>query len=377
MKKQILFIFLLLLNACGGNSTTPNLLLLPQELALDTANSRLFVVDASNNNFSLINTTDNSVVTSAPLLNNDSALRFAQSPQDIAVQDMGSGLSRIFILGNGTTNSNQITVLDYDTSTGLRAASFNPISVGNTSGDLLGGLALDSTNNRLFVSNSSQDLLHAFNTEDGTVILETPLSISDAPARMSFNESISRLFISSSASNNISVVNTDDLSAPVESLDVEGESTSVTSSSNTTGSVLAVLYPSTNEIRIFNLDLTTLASSTLIGDPLLPLSAGTAISATTPLSGAASRLKSAQTADGKIAIFITQSTGDLGTIDVSSDLTSYSTGRISVGSATSASGIDISLDSSNFGTRVYFAAPNGSSVSVVDIVSRALSTQLF
>ncbi|MBF0492143.1 MAG: hypothetical protein HQM15_05130 [Deltaproteobacteria bacterium] len=375
--KIFLFLVLVLSSACGSNNSPPNILQLPQELALDSTNNRLFVVDSRNNNFSLVSTIDNSIVTGAPLLNNDSALRFAEDPQDIAVQDMGSGLSRIFIIGNGASNSNQITVLDYDSSNGLRAASFSPISVGTTSTDELGGFALDSVNHRLFVSNSTQSTLHAFSTQDGNPSLSSPLTVASLPARLSFNSEISRLFVSSLGSNSVSVVNTADLSTAVESLDVGGHTSALSSFTNTSGSILAALIPGANTIRLFHLNLTTISSSSNIGDPILPNTTGVDLPPNAPLSGAAAQLKSGETSDGTIVVFITQSTGDLGTIDISSDLSSYSTGRISVPNASAASGLEILNDASGFGTRVYEAAPNGSTVSIVDIASRAFSSQVF
>jgi DNA-binding beta-propeller fold protein YncE len=109
MIKKILFVFIALLGGalslrCSGSGTPPNILLLPQFLALDAANSRLFVVDSANNGFSLIDTTNNGIVTGNPLLNSGNILVLPQLPQDIAAMNLGNGVGRIFIIGNSAAS---------------------------------------------------------------------------------------------------------------------------------------------------------------------------------------------------------------------------------------------------------------------------------
>src|SRR5215467_13735889 len=126
MKKNIAFLLLCLTTfACSGSKTPPNIILLPKELSLDQAASRLFVVDSQNNGLSLINTDTNSIVTKKPLLNKDSVIRLPDLPQGIVAVNMGNDVTRVFIIGNGSLPRNRIMVLDYDTVAGLQVA---PIS---------------------------------------------------------------------------------------------------------------------------------------------------------------------------------------------------------------------------------------------------------
>src|SRR5215471_11605641 len=105
MTKKLLFVLIAIFGGilslrCSGNGAPPNILLLPQFLALDTANSRLFVVDSANNGLSLIDTTNNGIVTGNPLLNSGNLAIIPQLPQDIAAVNLGNGVSRVFVIGN-------------------------------------------------------------------------------------------------------------------------------------------------------------------------------------------------------------------------------------------------------------------------------------
>src|SRR4029434_6073395 len=263
MRKNILLTCTLLFAlACTGKKGPPNIILLPKTLDFDAAHSRLFVADSEDNGFSLINSTLNKLVPGKPLLNKDSALRLPELPQDLAAADMGGDLSRIFIVGNGPVPRNRIVVFDFDLAGGLRAAPFSPIVVGaddaSDQSDLLFGWALYATRQVLCVSNGSDGLVRAYDVNTGAEVAGSPITVNAAPSKISIDESIDRLFVSSLGSTAISIVHLDDLSVPPDSFDVGLETGSVAAATGAAGTVLFVVSPTDNEIRVFKLDLTDL-----------------------------------------------------------------------------------------------------------------------
>jgi WD40 repeat protein len=381
MKKfSFVLILCFLTLSCSSNKTPPNIILLPSQLALDQTTNRLFVVDSANNGLSLIDVTNNSIVTGAPLLTNNSTIRLPQLPQDIAVANLGNGVTRIFIIGNGPPPTNQITVLDFDSTSGLQVAPVSPIIVGaNTAADqsdLLNGLALDETSGTLFVSNATDSLVRAYNISNGSEKTGSPITVQSTPAKMGFDASINRLFVSSLGGTTISILDTQDLTLPIATFDVGLETNSVAVATNSNGTVLFTVSPLENEIRVFNFNVTTPSLTTQIGSPIIPPPPGSAASSTDVLTGAATQVASAPLVDGRIAGLITESTGDLGFVDVAIDLSTFTGGNVTVINALGASGIDILKDASGNGTTAYFAAPGGSAVSFVNIITNQFVGQL-
>ncbi len=382
MKNQLpaLLVFLFFLFACTAQNGPPNVLGSPKSVSIDQTNSRLFVVDSQNNSLSLINLTNNTIVTGQPLLNQNSAIQLPQLPQDIAVLNLGSGVTRIFIIGNGPVPRNQITVLDYDSTNGLRTVSFSPMIVGaNTAADqsdILGGLAIDPTTSTVFVSNSSDGIVRAYDVSAGTEKAGSPLTVNPTPQGMGINTTVHRLFVSSFGGNSISVINTQDLTIPAVSFDATSKSSDLASSTNANGTVLFLIDPNTNEILIFNFNVTTPNTSTLIGTAITPPAAGQPVTTSTILTGAVAQVAAANLSDSRVVGTITQSTGDLAVVDVSADLSSYSATRVSVLSGLGAYGIDILTDSSGNGTLAYFASVSAGALSIVNITVNQYAGQI-
>ncbi|MFO1519886.1 MAG: hypothetical protein U1F57_09535 [bacterium] len=372
MRKKLLLLFLLLMPACTNNGV-PNILLLPKYLSIDAANGRLFVVDAANNNFSLITLSDNKIVTGAPLLNKDSTLLIPQLPQDIAAVNIGNGVSRIFLIGNSPPPRNIIEVLEYDSTNGLRLSPISPITVGTDGNALLGGLTFDASANRLYVTSSADNQVFAYNTADGTPVAGTPVSVNGAPTKMGLNPAIHRLFVSSLDGNSITALNTLDLTTV--SLDVGLETSSVASATNTTGTILFALNPSGNQINVFTFDPNA-NTVTAFGSPVVAPAPGQAAPANNVLTGAATQVLASVLPSGVIAGLITQSTGDLGFIDVAADFSGFNQGLVTVLNGLGANGIDVLNDANGNGSAVYFAAPGGGAVSYVNIVTNQFVGQI-
>ncbi len=362
--------------ACAADNGQPNILLAPAYLSIDATNNRLFVVDSQNNGFSLISLTDNSIVTGAPLLNSSSSITLPQLPQDIAALNLGSGVSRIFIIGNGAPPRNQITVLDYSSSTGLQVASISPITVGSTNTDILGGLAIDQATGNLFVSDTTASVVRAYNSSTGAELAGSPLSVQTSPSRMEVNESISRLFVSSLGGNLISIIDTTNLLAAATTLDVGFVTSDVSATSNGSGTALFVISPASNQVKVFNFNVTTPSSSTQIGSTISPPAVGTAPASTDPLSGSVAEVASATLSTGVLVGGISESTGDFGVIDVSADLSGFSTARVSTLNGLGAEGVAILTDGSGNGTTAYIASPGVGAVSFINIITNAFAGQI-
>ncbi len=369
--KKLLPLFILLVSfACTSKNSVPNILLHPKVLSIDATAQRLFVADAEDNNLSLIDLTTHKIVTEKTLLNKDSAIRIPALPTDLAAVSMGNGVTRLFLIGNGTAPRNQIVVLDYNSTNGLSVAGFSPIKVEAGAGlddeDILGGLVFDETTQLLFVSNTSDDLVRAYSITDGTEVAGSPLAVNSGPIQISLDPASRRLFVSSSEGNLISILQPDDLTIPATSFDVGLTTTSVAGATNATGTALFALSSQNNEIRVFHLNLSDLTVITPIGNPITAPAIGASVDATNVLTGAGAQITAAPLATGGIAGVLTQSTGDLGYIDVSADLTALLTGNITVLNGQNALDLDILKDASGNVTQVYFAAPGGSAVSYVD-----------
>ena len=381
IKKLILATLCLSSFACSGSKGPPNIILLPNTLGIDAAQNRLFVADSEDNGFSLINIETNTIVTRKPLLNKDSALRLPELPQDLAVVNLGGDTTRIFVVGNGAAPRNRITVLDFDTAGGLRAAAFSPIIVGaddaNDQGDLLPGLAVDTATGTLFVSNANDSLIRAYDVNTGAEKAGSPLAVNSTPSKISIENAAGRLCVSSLGSTSVSVIQTDDLTLAPLPFDTGIATGSVAAATTAAGTVLFALSPANNEIHIFKLDLADLTLSTPIGDPILPPVAGAPDSLQNLLSGAAAQVAAAPLADGRISAAVTQSTGDLGLIDVAADLSSFVTVRVPVLNGQGAQDLEILTDAAGNAVRVYFAAPGGSTVSFVGNNTNQFIGQIF
>ncbi len=374
--KKIFLLSLLCLPACSGTTTLPNILLLPQYLSIDSTNNRLFVVDSQNNGLSLINPSNNTVVGDAPLLNSSSSIQLPAFPQDIAVTNLGNGVTRIFVVGTGSTPSNQVMVLDYDSTNGLQISSISPLTAGSNTTAILSGLAIDPTAGNLFVSDTTDGLVYVYNTTTGTPNSSSPITVNTRPVKLSLNASINSVFVSSLGGTSISVINTQTLTAT--SVVLGTVSSSVSSVTNSVGNVLFAVNPADNEVYVFNYNATSNTVTAISGSPITPPIAGQTVPSNNVLTGAATQVAATLLSTGVIAGFITESTGDLGFVDVAADLSSFSQqGVITIINAQGANGIAILNDSSGNGSLAYFAAASGSTVTYVNVVTNQFVDQIF
>lgn len=371
--------FLMLIISCTQAGPT-NVLQAPKVLSIDKVNNRLFIVDSENNNLSLVDTSNNTVVTGQPLLNQNSTLKVPQLPQGIATINMGSGVTRLFIIGNGPPPRNRITVFDYSSSNGLQAASISPIIVGTDTvadqSDILGGVVVDTETSTVFVSNSTDGFVRGYDVTSGAEKAGSPLTVNTTPQGMGVNIAVHRLFVSSLDGTSISIINTQDLTQMPVSLNVNTKTSDVASSTNTNGTALFLINPIANQILIYNFNVITPNASALIGSPIVPPTVGSTIDANTILTGSVQQVAAATLSTNQIVGTITQSSGDLAVVDVAVDLSSYSAVRVTVLSGLGAYGVDILTDASGNGNICYFVSVSAGALSLVNVTNNQYAGQI-
>jgi DNA-binding beta-propeller fold protein YncE len=365
-------LLVILFAACSKKQDAPNILIRPKVLAVDSANSRLFVADSEDKHLYLINTSDNTVTSDEALVTEATFVELPQLPQDLAVTSLGNKISRLFLIGSGNVPRNKIFILDYDTS-GLHLASISPIEIEpNTVNNLQGvltGLAVDPVQQIVFVADAINSQVHGYDFISGLEVADSPWLVGPSPSKIAIDSISRQLIVSSLGSSEVSVINLDDLAATPLSLEVGIKTASVAQATNAVGTVLFALSPITNEIRVFQWDRQDANSITLIGNPIVAPNLGSGEATTELLSGAASQITAGVLADGTIAAFATQSTGDLGYIDLGTNLLSFTDGRTAVINGQGASDIDLLYNTDGQATGVYFAAPGGSAVNLVNPVN--------
>ncbi len=376
LKFYLLLLFILLGSACAAKNTVPNILIAPKVLSINNTNSLLAVADSQNNNLSLISLSNNSIIGGSPIINQNSSITLPALPQDLATYSLGNSVTRIFIIGTGSTPSNTMMVLDYNPSTGIALSSISPITVGSGSSDELLGLAVNSTLGVVYVSDYTASVIRAYNATTGAEVTGSPITVQANPSKMHWNPSTSQLIVSSLTTTSISFINTQNLAQAVQTFNVGAKTSAVASATNSSGTALFVIEPLVNNVLVYNLNVSTPSSSTQIGTTIIPPALGATLSSTDVLSGAATDITAAPFSSGAIGGFFTQSTGDLGWINVSANLSSYSAGRDSVLSGQNAYGIDLQTDSSGNALNAYFAAPGGSSVSYINVVTNIFGGQI-
>jgi len=359
----------------GCSSNDQSLLEFPSIVAIDSANNRVFVIDNQRGGIYLVNPQTNKVQDNGPLLASPPPEVLPVFPSNGVVNDMGNGLSRIFVVGlNDAGPQNQVVVLDFDDAGGIRGASYNPIQVNAAGTDVLVGLAVDPGAGLLFVTDSTANQLHAYNISDGSEVANSPISITDSPGRMSFDATSGLLAVSSLQSNSVSFIDPTNLAAAPITLDVGMFTRDVAVLSNPSGTILFLSANQQSIAKVFKLDLTNLPASTMIFQIGPPPASGP-IPNPNFLTGNLNQVKAGNLTNGQMGGFYTQSTGDLLELDLSSDLNTLNPAITIIGSV-SGEGIDTLLNGSGQATEVYFASPGVGVMTIVDPLTNLFVDQI-
>jgi len=360
--------------AQGCSSGKSGILKFPTIVAIDSPQSRVFVVDNQRNGLYLVDPISNSVVGGQALLENSDPQVLPDFPNNAAVASLGGGLSRLFVVGlNNGIPQNEIVSLDYNT-TGLTLSSFSPITVTGQPSDLIVGLAVDMDDGLLFATNSSSGELHAYDLNSGVEAPGSPIALTGTPGNLSYDSASGRLAVSSFDTNEVTFFEASNLATPPETLDVGVFSRSVALVSNSNGSVLFLSGNQVNIAKVFKVDFTNLAASSEIFS-LSPPPASGPIPNPNFLTGNLNQVAAANLSDGRVGGFFTQSTGDLLELDLSSDLNTLNPAVTLIG-AISGEGIDTFLNSADQATEVYFASPGVGTLTIVDPLTNQFTKQV-
>lgn len=370
IKKLLIFLMVVFCFACAGQGKRKEILPNPFLVSIDSVTQKAFVVDRDDNTLSIIDLSDDSVLDGEPILNSDDTQILPSLPLASVVQNVDSSLSRIFISGN----ESKVVVLEFDGTT-LSEASFSPIQVGTGTTDVLAGLAFDSSREKLFVSNSSDGQVYVYDANDGSSDVNSPINIGGRPYGLSYDVDSDLLAIAQDANDNVSFLDASDLSlAPVD-LDLTKTTKSVGLLSNDTGTVLFFTSPEDNASGAYLLNLSDLSSSTQIGSLVEQVGPNEELPNPNVLTGLVSELATGELSDGILKAFVTQSSGDLLILEVSSSLNSLSFGITTVG-AISGEGIDTLNDGNGFLEKVYFASPGVGTLTIIDALTDLFLDQI-
>ncbi|MBI2339664.1 MAG: hypothetical protein HYU99_04770 [Deltaproteobacteria bacterium] len=380
--KRFFFVFLFLVGvAACGSSGEESIFTDPLLTAIDSTNDRLFVAEAGGVLFAFTASTIDEIG-DQPIVedDDDDAIHnlLPVSPTQMAAIDV-DGVSRLFITGvqaddDDDNVTNRILVLDFDGAT-FAEASFSPIIVGDgddttdDSANLLGGLAVDETNGRLYVTDATTGRLSIFSTADGTETAPA-IAVDGTPNRMSLDGN--RLYIANTIDTAddqvITVVNTDDLTTTEIDLDIPTNDISV--ESNDSGTVLLAKHSTVQQVLVRTVDTTTYAASTAIpvGDDSAvdgEINSGNGISAA--VGGVVLTKDSAGTLYG----YVPQADGIVELLTIASNLSSFTATALETLAEILEAPV-VMTDSSENGVIVYIPASGSGDLVFTDVASDEL-----
>ncbi len=389
--------------ACSGQSTA--ILRFPAIVTIDSAQNRVFVLDNQDNGLYLVDAIELLILGEQPLLgpgqdNQDPQDTSSNEDQDIdgdgevepdeidetaqllplfpsnaAVADLGGGVSRLFVIGgNGTGPMNQVVVLDYDETNGIRNAPFSPIPVTGNPTDALVGIAVVPTLGLVFVTDSTNAELHAFDIQNGVEVAGSPIALPGMPGRVQFDANLGQVVVSNLTMTQVNYVDPANLATPPVAIEVGIPSRDGASVTNASGTALFVSGNLSNTARVFRVNLANPAATTQIFELLPPAPTGPPPSDNF-LTGTLNQVRAGIRTDGVIAAFYTQSSGDLLALELSADLATITPVLVTVG-AVSGEGIDLFLNSSGQVASVFFASPGVGVVTVVDPLTNLFTSQV-
>lgn len=357
MKHKFLYFLIFLLPACG-NGGLRNTYAEPVLTAVDSTNDRLFVLEKNGLLFAFTAST-RAGLGHQPVVNTtrqvDIHVALPSAPTQVAVL-RSETTSRLFIAGaqanaNGDQVFNQILVLDFDGTT-FTEASFSPIILAGADANnaIIGGLAVDATNSRLYVTDATSAQLFSVNTSNGTV--PDTLAIAGSPNRMSLDGI--HLYVANAstvlAERVITVVDTTDLSTTT--IDLGSPLDDISVLSNDDGTALLAKERGTQKVFIKNIDTTDIAAGTpSAGDITV---ADGEITAAEGISSSVSRVLITKSSDGTLYGYAAQSDGTLIRLTIVADLATF-TARNLTSTAEGLTGLSVLTDAAGLGITVFSA----------------------
>ena len=363
-----------LTTSCVGDSN--GVIDIPSLVLTDSANSRVYAIDSEDNGIYRINSDDNKVFKDKPLLDEEKGpILLPAFPKHAALASLPNAVSRIFVSGIDSPNpSNRIIVLDDDAVAGLRRASFSPITVGGSSEDILSGMTLDTVHGLLFVSNASSGKVHVFDVNSGAEVVDSPVTIPGAPARLSFDANLNKITVVDAASTLVYWIDPTHLSDPLLSFDTGLALRDAATATNAQGSLLFVSGNAQNLVRVFKLNFADLPTSILLSE-ILPPPADQTFSEDSLISGTLNQVAAGVLTDDQLAGFVTQSSGDFLILHADDNLSKISSLAVKVG-AVSGEDIDFLRNADGQVTTVYYASPGVGTLTLINPLTNEFLGQI-
>lgn len=382
--------------SCGDGSSAPNMLSTPKVVAVDSSNDRVAVVDEAGQGFaalSFINAATDAVILGQPAisrtLNTSLQSLLTASPLGIvaAASPATATTTRAFVIGavtdatTGDLVTNRIAVFDFDGTTPT-VPSFSPISVSNGGTTdttiALSQIALDDSQNHLFVIDKTNNKLHVYSTVDGSEDASSPINLINdpqgfinLPTAMAIDTRLRRLFIASNAGVElaqqiVTSYNLDNLSDTTQ-FTVAYRFSSIDVVTNAAGTVLAGIVMDQPLLALLQIDA-AVTSATEIATLTNTASTTTTDETTaTLITGTLSVVKAVRDSQDILYVYAGQSDGNTLVAKVSADLTAVTTFAL----ATS-NGLQESIDSLNDPTTGTSEKLYISSVGGGDVISTAV-----
>lgn len=366
---------ILFLCSCGSSSIQ-NTFRQPTLVAVDSTNDRVFTLEK--NGILLLNkASDLTVIGTQPVIDEDTEAALSEvlpkAPTHMAVVSIGT-TSRLFITGALTSGDNRvlnrILVVDYNGSFSVPDIAIDVADLDATTtdtDDLIGGMVVDETNSRLYVT-SVVGRLHVYNLTDGTEA-GAFIAISGTPNRISLNGNL--LYVANRTATEvdqvITIVNTGDFTVNVLDLDVPTDHIQVLSNSN--GTVLIAKTASSQQLLVRTLDTTTFVAT--------PIPAGDSsvtngeVNSSFGLTSSIGSLILTSDSSGTLYGYVGQSDGNLLKLTISANLSEFSAETVS--SLTTALNSMAVYRSNGVGAKIFITANASGELLSTDVASSSIT----
>lgn len=375
---KFFLIFAGLFSACV--SSTSNVYTSTNQVAVDSANDRLFVSQPDGVLYTFVASSRQSLPSTSdqPFVSEDlnatvSALlpsivtRMAAFTNDTATLLYVMGA---YDDGSGSLFFNRIRVFSFDGTT-ISEAAISPVilddgdDAADETNNSFADMLIDQDNDLVFVTDATAGQLHVLNAATGAQAL-APVAIAGRPQGMALDNG--RLYICNSsaveAEQVITVINLTDFLTTTIDVDAPCNRIAVATGS-ASGTAMLIRRSDTPVVQIRKIDTTTYAASTAIDTTTSGFSSGT-LSSALGISSTINDMILVAGADGTLYGYLSEQDGNLEFITITSDATSYALETISTAALNITEG-EV-LTSAGVGSQVFFVAESGNLV-VIEVGS--------
>ena len=363
---SLVFVLFTLCHCSGG---TTNIYANTTQVAVDSTNDRLFVAESSNSLFTLTASTKTALGGDQPIVTstvNNTIYDLLPSVITHITALAEDTTTRLFISGtfaddSGNLVSNRVRVIDFDGTT-FTEADFSPVILSDGDGatdetdDSFSDMIADTTNNTIYITDTSTGLLLAINAADGTEF-HTPLAIAGAPQGLAIDNNYLYVCNTSTVTSEqlVTVVKIADFTTTTIDLDIPCRQ--IAAGTNASGTVLMVKNSSTQQVLIRLVDTATYAASTAVATTTTDFTNGELL-AGFGISSGVNDIVLAKDSTGLLQAYLPQQDGNIEFITFTSDLTSFSAQTLAAVAQNIFSGA-VLQNSDGTGATIFFPAESG------------------